>query len=349
ITRSATIPGQTHDWQYVEVKVEAADLEAAPWFAAVTLSSGGKGTVWFDDISCVETPTMGIANRPPQMDANGADPSANVELVNRLGNGDFELLDETGWAAGWKKPTLWTWFRNDYYTFTGWSHSDAKAFRGSAVIDRLLAFSGNASLRMIAFPGDNFAVESDAMQLNQDTARPIEVRAMVKADNLRTLEIMARDERGRWIRQGDFLGDAMQEPGAYNMASTGAGTYDWMCVRKFFSPDHPIKSTTLALAVRGFDGRIVEDKNIVGTVWIDQVQVFEHGIDKAKIPPATIPPAVAPAPPAYAFQVVDLDLGNRLWGKNAVTMTLESHGRDIEALKGLSLHLTTIAPDGSIS
>ena len=71
------------------------------------------------------------------------------------------------------------------------------------------------------------------------------------------------------------------------MASTGAGTYDWMCVRKFFSPDHPIKSLTLALAVRGFDGQIVADKNIVGTVWIDDVQLFEHGIERAKIPSKT--------------------------------------------------------------
>jgi len=30
---------------------------------------------------------------------------------------------------------------------------------------------------------------------------------MVRADNLRRLEIMAQDEAGRWLPQGDFLGD----------------------------------------------------------------------------------------------------------------------------------------------
>ncbi len=83
-------------------------------------------------------------------------------------------------------------------------------------------------------PGDNFAVQSRPIELDQIRARPLEVRAMVKADHLRTLEIMARDEKGEWLPQGDFLGADMEEPGAYNMGTTGSGTYDWLCVRKYW-------------------------------------------------------------------------------------------------------------------
>ena len=347
VQRSATAAGQTHDWQYLEARVEAAELESAPWFATVIVSSGGKGAVWFDDVSCVENAMTGLLNHPPRIDAPAGAETPTTELVNRLPNGGFESLDESGWARGWNKPALWTWFRNDYYTFTGWSHSESKSFRGSAVIDRMISSAGNASLRMNVFPGDNFAVESAPIQLNQDAARPIEVRAMVKADNLRTLEIMGRDERGAWLRQGDFLGDGMQEPGAYNMATTGAGTYDWVCVRKFFSPDHPIKSLSLALAVRGFDGQIVHDKNIVGTVWIDDVQVLEHGIDKAKIAAASIARRGNDAPAAFPFKVVDIDLGDRLWGKNAVMLTIEFPAADLERIKNTTLRLTLTDPAGS--
>ena len=206
IVRSANADSGTHDWQYVQLKIEAADLEAAPWFATVTVASAGKGTVWFDDVSCVETPANGLVNRPPRIDGNGEDQSASAELVNRLPNGDFESLDESGWAIGWKKPTLWTWFRNDYYAFTGWSHFDAKLFRGSATVDRMLSFGGGNSMRMTVFPGDNFAVESEPIHFDQTTACPIEVRAMVTADNLRTLEIMARDERRELAPAGRFPG-----------------------------------------------------------------------------------------------------------------------------------------------
>ena len=210
----------------------------------------------------------------------GSTTSACVEpddaAENRLPNGGFEQLGRDGWPQGWSRPALWTWFRNDYYAWTGWSHADRKEFRGGAAVDRVVVHSGRASLRMTVLPGDNFAVQGPALDLRQPAARPIEVRAMVKADNLRTLEIMARDETGDWLPQGDFLGDDMEEPGAYNFGSTGCGTYDWCCVRKYFSPRRPVKSLRLALAVRGFDGRIIE-RNVVGTLWIDDVEVFEHG------------------------------------------------------------------------
>ena len=318
-------PG-THDWEYKEARIEPDDLKGTPFYATVTIASPGKGgTVWFDDASCVEEP----------------DPSQ----PNRVANASFEALDGQGYPTGWSRPTLWTWWRNDYYLFTGWSHSEAKTWRGSAVADRMLAFRGNASLRFTVFPGDNFAVASDPIALNQDRPRPIEVRAMVKADNLRTLEIMAQDESGQWLPQGDFLGDDAEEPGHYNFGTTGAGTYDWFCVRKYFSPRRPIRSLRLFLCVRGFDGVIVE-RNLVGTLWVDDLHLFEHGIPKEKIPAASIP--VQPREASYyPFRVVDIELGDRLWGKNVVRLALEFEGKEaLERLGETSLLIKLATPKG---
>jgi len=332
--KSVAFSGGTHDWEYREVRfdrdldpdLDPERLKGTPFFVTVGLAARG-GTVWFDDASCVEEP---LPTQP-----------------NRVANAGFEGLDKDGWPIGWSKPALWTWFRNDYYTWTGWSHHDAKAFRGGAVLDRMLAFSGNASLRFTVFPGDNFAVESAPIVLNQPKPRPLEVRAMAKADNLRTLELMAKDEAGQWLPQGDFLGDDMEEPGAYNFGTTGAGTYDWSCVRKYFSPRKPVKSLTLFLCVRGFDGRIVEH-NLVGTAWLDGIQLFEHGIVGGASPPR-VPTQPKDAPREQPFRVVDLDLGDRLWGKNEVRVTFEWDERDgRRRAEGTSVDLSLTGPGGAL-
>ncbi len=302
--KAVAFSGGTHDWEYKEVRfdqgldpeLDPERLKGTPHWLTVGLVARG-GTVWFDDASCVEEP---LPTQP-----------------NRVANAGFEALGKDGWPESWSKPALWTWFRNDYYTWTGWSHSDAKTFRGGATSDRMLAFSGNASLRLTVFPGDNFAVESAPIKLDQDKPRPLEVRAMAKADNLRTLEIMAKDEGGEWLPQGDFLGDDMEEPGAYNFGTTGAGTYDWSCVRKYFSPRKPVKTLRLFLCARGFDGRMVEH-NIVGTAWLDDIALFEHGGSPAKPP--------AGGHPVEKTRVLDIALGDRLWGTNALEVRVQLAG-----------------------
>jgi hypothetical protein len=293
----------SHDWQYREVKIDPAHLKGVPFFATVGIVSPGKGgTMWFDEVSCVE--------------------ALSPEQPNRVANAGFEALDPDGWARDWLRPVSWTWFRQSYYSFTGWSHGDVNQIRGSAAIDRMISFSGHRSLRFSVLPGDNFAVQSRPIELDQTRARPLEVRAMVKADHLRTLEIMARDERGEWLPQGDFLGADMEEPGAYNMGTTGSGTYDWLCVRKYFSPREPVRSVRLFLCARGFDGAIVE-KNLVGTVWFDDIQLFEHGAAAGSMPAGSVPRQPQAAPPLSPFRITDIDLGDRLWGKNTVRVTME--------------------------
>ena len=326
---SVSFSAGTHDWEYKEARIDPDDLKGTPFYATVSVASPGKGgTVWFDDVSCAEEPDP---NQP-----------------NRLANASFEALDGKEYPSGWSQPVLWTWWRNDYYLFTGWSHSEAKTWRGSVAADRMLSFKGNASLRFTVFPGDNFAVASDPIVLNQDRPRPIEVRAMVKADNLRTLEIMAQDETGQWLPQGDFLGDDMEEPGHYNFGTTGAGTYDWFCVRKYFSPRRAIRSLRLFLCVRGFDGVIVE-RNLVGTLWIDDLQLFEHGIEKGKIPAGAIPTQPAESGKPSPFKVVDMDLGDRLWGENTVRLIFEWDEKDgaKRVERGTSLHFTVSDQGGT--
>ena len=305
----------------ITVEVRHPEYEGTPWWVTVQVVSKG-GIVWFDDLSCVEPPD---ASQP-----------------NRITNGGFEAVGEDGWPAGWSRPVQWGWFRNRYYAFTGWSHWKQKQSRGSAELDWHLAFRGTHALRSRVLPGDSFAVHSAPIELNQDAARPIEARAMVKADNLRTLEIMAQDESGRWLPQGDFLGDDMEEPGHYNFGTTGSGTYDWSCVRKYFSPRKPVKSMRLFLCARGFDGAIVE-KNLVGTVWFDEVQVFEHGASRE--PKPSRPEASSPD---WPVRILDIDLGDRLWGRNVVKVLLEfrEYQKTAERIEKTTLHLRLTSPSG---
>ncbi|MBI2192250.1 MAG: hypothetical protein HYU36_09720 [Planctomycetes bacterium] len=285
-----------------EGKTPTVRFEGTPYWVTVTLASAGRGRVWFDDVACVEIPG------PAQ--------------VNRVAHAGFEALDAAGWLRGWSRPQHWGWMRNTYYAFTGWSHRKETTPRGGGQLDRWLAFTGNASLRFQVFPGDQFAVSSEPIRLDQDRPRPLEARAMVKADNLRTLEIMAMDERGEWLPQGDFLGDDMEEPGHYNFGSTGCGTYDWTCVRKYFSPRTPVAQVRLFLCARGFDG-VLTEKNLVGHVWFDDVRLFEHGVKPGQVAAASIPVQPTDAPAFFPYRITEVNLGDRLWGRNPVNVFLE--------------------------
>lgn len=376
-------PG-THDWEYREARLDPKQLAApkleapglagsgaseeepededlekgetgafypgTPFWVTVSIAFPGKGgTAWFDDVSCLDGPELSHEDAKTQgRDGHRGVASRKPSLPNLLANASFEALDDKGWAKAWDKPAPWDWFRNTYYVFTGWSHG-AGHIRGGAVIDRMISFDGNASLRFNVLPGDSFAVRSAPIELDQDKPRPIEVRAMVKADNLRTLEIMAVDQGGALLRQGDFLGDDMEEPGQYNFGSTGCGSYDWSCVRKYFSPQNPVKSMRLLLCARGFDGRLV-GKNLVGTVWFDDIRIIAHGLHNDVASPPTPPVQPPPAPPLYPFRVTDISLGDRFWGRNMARVWIEFEGRQALAMvQETKLHLVCTAPSGQSS
>lgn len=296
LTRQLTFENAQHDWQYRELEISSKEWTGSPYFLNLRLE-GGAGEVWFDDVVVREK----IA---PQE-------------VNLVPNGDFEVT-HAGAAAGWSEPKLWNWWRNDYYTWTGWSHEKEKNWRGGAYLDPLVHFDGRAALRFDVLPGDNFAVASQPIRLAQKRSQPLEARAYVRADQIRGLEIMAQDEKGQWLPQGDFLGDDMQNnPGTYNMGSTGCGSYEWICLRKYFSPRHPVQSLRLFLCARGFDGQRVE-RNLVGTLWWDDVQLYQHG------EPAPSPPNRMEGTASQGLEGRNLlDLGERLWGDNRLRLGKE--------------------------
>jgi hypothetical protein len=320
---SVTFGSGTHDWEYKEVRVEAGRDGGTPYWGNVILITGGdRGAAWYDDVTLREE----------------VEPTPNL-----LTNAGFEATDRAGWPESWGKAELWTWWRNPYYLFTGWSHSRDTDIRGGASLDPLLAYSGSHSLRLTVYPGDNLAVGSAPIQLSQDRARPLEVRAMVRGDRLRGMEIMAQDETGQWLPQGDFLGeDVENNADVYNMGTTGAGTYDWLAVRKYFSPRKPVKSIRLFLCARGFDGVIVE-RNEVGSVWFDDVQLFEHGGSRAAAPKQP-----APAQARLPFRLLDVDPGDRLWGNNRVQARIDlPDNAAAQNVENASLDAQLIDPAGT--
>ncbi len=317
---SVPFTGGTHGWEYKEIRVDPAQFAGTPQWIVVSVTGAGEGITWFDDVSLIEAPL------PTER--------------NPLPNPGFEETGADGWPARWGRSERWTWFRSEYYLFTGWTHSENKVTRGGAVPDPWIAFSGERSLRCTVYPGDNLAVASQPIELNQDRPRPIELRAMVKTDRLRTLELMGQDERGEWLPQGDFLGDDMEDnPNGYKMGTTGSGTEGWRCVRKFLAPRRPVRTLRVFLCARGFDGVRVE-KNQVGTVWWDDVEVLSPGVNSGSAPPTARVPAL---------RITDLDPGDRLWGRNEFRLDLELLTAEaVRTARSAVLKLEVTDPDGKV-
>ncbi len=298
----AIIPAGTYDWKWVEA------VSPEPWPADPFISlriECTAGTLWVDDAVLAEVP-LGR---------------------NRLANGDLEKLDAQGWPVGFSKPEAFWWFRFDYYGWTGWGHDGGYGcqipqridlvpgyrWRGHAAVDSLISHSGHNSLRLVAYPGDNFGVLGPVVDIDGD--KPFEIGAWVRADRIHQVEIMAvnADTNEFILMDSDHF--AGLEAVGVNAGSKGQGTYDWTYLRKLICARTAVKRVRPMLAVRGFDGRIIE-KNIVGTVWFDDIEVIQRGGDTR----------TAPAPPRAAddVRIVGLNLGDRLWGKNAGAVTLQS-------------------------
>ena len=301
-TAEAAIPAGTYTWRRIEV------VSPKPWPAArsmsITISCAG-GTIWVDDAFLAE-------------DALGQ---------NLAVNGDMEALDAEGWLKGYSQPEAFWWFRFDYYSWTGWSHDGGYGcqlaeridlvpgyrWRGHAAADSLVSHSGRRSLRLVAYPGDNFGVLGPAIAI--DGTKPFEIGAWAKADRVHHVELMAVDaDRNRYILMDTDHFAGLEGVGV-NAGSKGQGTYHWTYLRKLVCPKEPVKRIRPMVAVRGFDGRIIE-KNHVGTVWFDDLEV---------IPRAGSTPTPSPPPPADdEVRIGELDLGDRLWGQNEIRIGLRN-------------------------
>src|SRR5207244_6306117 len=97
--------------------------------------------------------------------------AAPSDAPNLLPNGTFESVDVKGYPTGWSKPIKYRYFPpRHYYIFNTW-HNSNFANRGSVEIDKLLPHTGKHSLRMIVPSGDDTAVVSEPIALNQKDAR----------------------------------------------------------------------------------------------------------------------------------------------------------------------------------
>jgi hypothetical protein len=263
--------------------------------------------------------------------------AAPSDAPNLLANGGFESLDKTGYPTGWSKPIKYTYFPpRHYYIFNTW-HNTNFPNRGLTEIDMLIPHSGKHSLRMIVPPGDETAVVSDPIVLNQKDARLIEVTAWIMTDRLCMLQIDGHDEKGQRLDGFNFI----------HKAPVSIGTDKWRMIRQVFRPRTPIKSLRLTLAARGVNGYTLDDtstqpqNNVVGTIWWDDVKVYEPEASATELQARGVKPVVE-AEVKSGPRIVELDLGERLLGLN--------HARAVAA--GLvpgdeyELQLMIITPSG---
>jgi len=258
---------------------------------------------------------------------------------NLLANGGFEELDRSVWPAGWGRPEPYAYFPpGRYYMFNTW-HNHSFENRGPVVPDSLAARSGAHSMKMIVAAGDQKAVASQPIVLNQAEPRLIEVGAWVKTDHLNFLQIDAVDEKGRRLDGFNFI----------HKAPISFGTDDWRRIRQVFRPREPVQSFRLLLAARGVNGYTLDDTgsqpqaNVVGTLWWDDVRVFEPESSAAELrargvrPPSEREGSAGP-------QLSCLELGEQLLGENQMRFTIAGRGS-----RTLTPQLELISPSGTKS
>jgi hypothetical protein len=241
---------------------------------------------------------------------------------NLLPDGGFEGVDETGYPRGWEKPVKYRYFPPaHYYIFNTWHNANFDN-RGPVTTDTLLPSWGRRSLKMIVPAGDEKAVASAPVVLNQKEPRLIEVQALVKTDRLCMLQIDAVDDQGRRLDGFDFV----------NKSPLSIGSDDWRLVRQVFRPREPVKSLRLLLCARGVNGYTLggvgpqAQGNAVGTVWWDEVSLHEPESTRDELEARgckIIPPESPFKAPAPAARLIRLDMGERLLGENVLTATLK--------------------------
>ena len=320
-----SFPPGTHDWEYHEAIVLPDPKLGIMHAATVRLTQRGKGVAWFDGLLAEEQ------EKPTE-------PDLLPGCVSPPLDGE--------WPADWSRPLLWTWTRRDYYRFTGWSHGEGAMRGGAACIN--CGPIGQPVLQFSVFPGDNFAVHSTQIRLNQTQPTPLRVTAWVWADSLRWLEIMAQDEKGDWLPQTDFAG-AWGTDEQYRNRLIGAGTHGWEFQSKFFAPRHPLKSLTLWLCTRGMDGRLMKN-NVVGTVRFHDVQLRECGSSVKQLELRGVVLRAQPEPVRTTDEHKTprrwiIDPGERLWGRNSLQIATSS--RDIPTLTASSYTIREMCRDWS--
>jgi hypothetical protein len=308
---SLMLPMGTFAPRWFEVKLRAADV-----LKAMTAKSGKDQTPALIAVAIHYTAKTG------KLDIDRAELlAAPSDAPNLLANGGFETVDAKGYPTGWSQPVKYTYFPpRHYYIFNTW-HNTNFPNRGITEIDKLIPHSGKHSLRMIVPPGDETAVVSDPITLNQKEPRLIEVTAWIMTDRLCMLQIDGHDEKGQRLDGFNFI----------HKAPVSIGTDKWRLIRQVFRPRTPVKSLRLTLAARGVNGYTLDDtstqpqNNVVGTIWWDDVKVYEPEALATDLQQRGVKPVVE-AEVKSGPRIVELDVGERLAGRNKLTAVVFNPG-----------------------
>lgn len=339
---SVSLPEGTYTAKEIEVKLPAAAyLQAVKAQAAKDPKEAAEiAKAGVELAGCVQV-AIRFQGKTGRIEVLHADLHMSPGVAaNLLANGGFENLDKTGYPIGWSKAVKYRYFPPGlYYIFNTW-HNTRMANRGHAARDSLLPHAGKNSLRMIVPPGDEMAVLSDPIILNQKEARLIEVVAMVKTDRLCMLQIDARDQDGKRLDGFNFI----------NKSPVSIGSDTWRQIRQVFKPRVPVKSLRLELCARGVNGYTLDDtgfqpqNNVVGTIWWDDVRLGEPESTAAELAARGVKPVVE-QPVAAFVHLADLDLGERLLGDNVLRATVVNPGPP----RTVSLVWAFMSPSGHLS
>ncbi|NQU12436.1 hypothetical protein HQ590_16695, partial [bacterium] len=251
----------TADWAAFEVRIPAAALnqKAAKGqpgklvkVALAYASPSGTGQVWFDDLRVTVADRAEPNLLPDPSFEREAD---SVKAPAATGPGAAltaapRLPEAVPYPAGWSKPLKWLYLpQPTYYIWNSWQHFFTPG-RGHPRLDRLVSRTGQSSLRLELLPGDEYALDSPVITLNQPAVRPIEVTAWVRGDRVRHFDLILLDDQGRRVPANTTL--------TFWGGQTG-GTYDWVALRKVFQGFGPLKSCRLRIAGRGFNAQARAD------------------------------------------------------------------------------------------
>ncbi len=316
-SRTIDFPTGTFDWTWLEVRLPAAAwLQAAAKSAAAGALGGGQ------PLPQIVSATIRFEARTGRIEVGAAElTEAEPHRPNLLPNGDFRSVDSAGYPAGWAQPTKYRYFPPGYYYLFNTWHNALFENRGVVALDRLISVAGGPSLKMIVPSGDEVAVASPSIPLNQREARLIDVAVRVKTDRLCMLAIDALDQNGARLDGFHFM----------HKAPVSIGTDGWRRLRQIFRPRTPITSLRLRLCARGVNGYTLDatglqpQNNVVGTVWWDDVRVLEP----ESTPEELAARGVKPVPESTADvrpYLDDLDLGEQLFGANVLAGRVVNRG-----------------------
>ncbi|MBI2193166.1 MAG: hypothetical protein HYU36_14395 [Planctomycetes bacterium] len=267
-------------------------------------------------------------------------------------NPGFEETDASGWPVAWRpvRKSLRHVGSNWYYIWRSWYHYLGEP-RGENHLDSLVAAAGRRSLRMNVAPGDEKYVESEPIALNQPGPQRMAIRFDYNAYLLANLLIQVLDDQGREVffdspspgttggwhaYQAEFI------PRPINPRATHGGVGE----ASYAGDPIALKSCSVRIGVRGVNGSNHDDinewinVNHAGVLWIDNVAFLEvdTAADAVRARGArTFEIAAQPA----GLTVENIDLGERLFGENAVSVTLVNRG---QAAAAGSVQMTLLGP-----